>query len=281
MDQNRAESSPVDVPGPPPRATGLAKSAAALRSWARRRLASAGYVYFKVGSPEYYAQDSLFTTNNDDFRRSPRFRAAYARGLRASCGVDPHIEWRVHVALWAAGVGVRAAGDFVECGVNAGFLSSAIMQYLDWAALPKRFHLIDTFQGPVLSQYTAEEISSGRAAMVKDAVDRGAYVTDLERVAANFSEWPNVALLPGVVPDVLRSLHIGRVAFLHLDMNCAYPERAALEFFWDSLSPGGVVLLDDYGYFGYDSHRQAIDAVVQQRGADVLSLPTGQGLIMR
>src|SRR5437762_12918862 len=59
---------------------------AALRRWVRQQLASAGYVYFKTSSPEYYAQDSLFTTNNDAFRRRAAFREAYARGLKACCG---------------------------------------------------------------------------------------------------------------------------------------------------------------------------------------------------
>jgi hypothetical protein len=238
-------------------------------------------VYFKAGSDKYYAQDSLFTMNRDDFRSSRRFQAAYARGLAASHGVDPHIEWRVHVALWAAGIAARAAGDLVECGVNAGFLSSAIMHRLRWGALPKRFYLVDTFQGPVLSQYSDDEVGSGRLATAKDAIDKGAYVTDLQRIAANYAEWPNIKLVCGVVPDVLRTVLTERVAFLHLDMNCAYPERAALEHFWDSLSPGAVVLLDDYCYFGNSALGSAIDAVVGERGGDILSLPTGQGLILK
>jgi len=65
------------------------------------------------------------------------------------------------------------------------------------------------------------------------------------------------------------------------DMNCAYPERAALEFFWERLSPGAVVLLDDYAYRGYEQQATAIDIVANAMGADVLSLPTGQGIIVK
>ena len=258
--------------------TGEGKS---LGGWIRRRLASAGYVYFNTRSAAYYAQDSLFTMNSDHFRGTPRFQAAYARGVIAGCGVDPKIEWRAHVALWAAGVAVRAPGSFVECGVNAGFLGSAIMQYLDWSSMDKRFYLIDTFQGPVFSQYSPEEVAGGRLEVAKDAIQRGAYVTDLARIRANFSEWPNTEIVQGVVPEVLHTLAIGSVAFLHLDMNCVFPERAALEFFWESLSPGAVVLLDDYAYFGFDSLRKAIDDAAPRLGFDILSLPTGQGLIMK
>jgi hypothetical protein len=54
-----------------------------------------------------------------------------------------------------------------------------------------------------------------------------------------------------------------------------------MEFFWDRLTPGAVVLLDDYSYFGHDCQREAIDSAAMARGAKILSLPTGQGLIIR
>jgi hypothetical protein len=245
----------------------------------RKALASAGYAVFNIRNR--YAQDGLFTMHSDHFRRDRAFRAAYARGVEAGQGVDPGIEWRVHVALWAAAAASRTAGDFVECGVNAGVVSSAIMQSLDWRNSAKRFYLIDTFSGPVFSQYSAREIDRGRGVAAKSALAAGAYVTDVERVRANFAEWPNALVVRGTVPDVLHTLTFGAVAFLHLDMNCALPEEAALEFFWGRLSPGGVVLMDDYTYFGHDSQTEAIDSLAARLGFKVLALPTGQGVIMK
>jgi hypothetical protein len=252
-----------------------------VKTWIRKWLASAGYVVFNTRAPGCYARDSLFTANNQHFRDDPAFRAAYARGVQASAGADPRMEWRVHVALWAACAAARVAGDFVECGVNAGFVSSAIMQRLDWARIGKRFYLIDTFTGPILSQYSPKEINAGRGRMAQEAIAKGAYVTDLDRVRANYAEWPNVEIVRGAVPEVLPALGIGRVAFLHIDMNCAYPERAALEYFWDRLAPGGLVLFDDYAYFGNDALAAAVDSAAASLGAEVLSLPTGQGLIVK
>ena len=241
-----------------------------------------GYALLDTCSRQHhYARDGLFTAHNDRFRDDPAFRAAYARGVAASRGFDPKMEWRVHVALWAALTASRAAGDFVECGVNAGFISSAIMQRLEWEKTGKRFYLIDTFGGPVLTQYSREEIEDGRLKAAEDNISKGAYVTDLERVRANYAEWPKVEIVQGAVPEVLPSLAIDSVAFLHIDMNCAYPERAALEHFWGILSPGAMVLLDDYTYVGFDALAEAIHAAVAPLGAEVLSLPTGQGLIMK
>jgi hypothetical protein len=254
-----------------------------LRTGLRRMLdpvlARVGYVGFDVA--RHYAQDGLFTVHNHEFRRDPRFQAAYARGVKASWGVDPGFAWRVHVALWAAATALRTPGDFVECGVNAGFVSSAIMQRLNWASLPRRFYLIDTFSGPVVAQFSPEELKLGKADLTKDLLARGAYVTDLDRVQANFAEWPNAVVVQGLVPEVLVTLEIPRVAFLHIDLNCAYPECAALSHFWPRLSPGALVLLDDYANHEHRFQKQKMDETVRGLQSEVLSLPTGQGLIVR
>lgn len=244
-----------------------------------KALGKAGYVLFNARGR--YAQDGLLTAHRAPFLRDPDFQKAYARGVQASGGFDPKIEWRVHTALWAASTALRSAGDFVECGVNAGFVSSAIMQAFDWRNAGRKFYLIDTFEGPVLSQYSPVEIERGRMETAKAAMAAGAYVTDLARVRANFAEWPDAVVAQGTVPEMLHTREFGQVAFLHLDMNCALPERSALEFFWPRLSSGGVVLFDDYTYFGHDSQTEAIDDAAGRIGIRILALPTGQGLAIK
>jgi hypothetical protein len=242
-------------------------------------LARIGYLRFDVHL--HYAQDDLYTVHNADFQRDPQFQDAYARGVRASWGVDPGLAWRVHVALWAATTALRTDGDFVECGVNAGFVSSAIMHRLCWAGVPRKFYLIDTFSGPVVEQFSAEEMRLGKAGLTKELLARGAYVTDLDRVRANFAEWPNAVVVQGRVPEVLSTLEIPHVAFLHIDLNCAYPECAALAYFWPRLSPGALVLFDDYANHEHRYQKEKIDETARGLGTEVLSLPTGQGLIVR
>jgi hypothetical protein len=252
---------------------------AALRRILNPLMARAGYLRFDA--KHHYAEDGVFSVHNDSFRHDPAFQAAYVRGVQAGWGVDPHFEWRVHVALWAAGAALRVPGDFIECGVNAGFMSSAIMHRLDWAGVPRKFFLVDTFAGPVVEQYTDIEVKMGKAALAKELLVKGAYVTDVERARANFAEWPNAVVVAGVVPDVLASLPLDRLAFAHIDLNCAYPERAALEYFWPRLSPGAIVLLDDYANHEYVFQKQTLDETARLLNTAILSLPTGQGLLVR
>src|SRR6186997_1537210 len=96
--------------------------------------------------PDAYDQDGLTSVHNHEFMEDPRFVAAYQRGVIAA-GQDYKWHWRVHIGLWVAQNAARLSGDFVECGVNRGFLSSSIMAFLDWDRLGKKFYLLDTFRG--------------------------------------------------------------------------------------------------------------------------------------
>jgi len=237
--------------------------------------------YQLVNLRRLYDFDGLNTVHHARFRDDPHFQAAWEGAFQATGQVDPGSYWRIHIGLWAASVAARVSGDFVECGVNAGFLSSAIVRYLDWNNLNKRFYLVDTFTGPVLSQYSSEEIERGRWDGVERAIRAGAYVTDIESVRRRYEGWDGISVVQGRVPEALPSVDAERVAFLHLDMNVAYPECEALDFFWERISPGGIVLMDDYAYFGYETQGNALDATARTIGASILALPTGQGMIIK
>jgi hypothetical protein len=169
----------------------------------------------------------------------------------------------------------------VECGVNRGFLSSAIMDYLDWDSLGKQFYLLDTFRGIDERFVSPVDRASGALEKNTKSLASGFYVHGLEEVRTNFSQWKNVSLIEGSIPETLPQVRAKKIAYLHLDMNCSQPEVAAIQFFWDRLVPGAFVLLDDYAYYGYLSQKLAMDQFAPQKGLKILSLPTGQGLLVK
>jgi hypothetical protein len=203
----------------------------------------------------------------------PRFVKAYQRGIKAS-GVDHKIHWRAHVALWVASQVRHLPGAFVECGVSKGFMSSAIMQYLEWNSLQKDFYLFDTFRG-LDERYLIpnEKRKTHRLGWYKDL--------SYESVRENFSEFRNVHLIQGVVPESLSKVQIPKISYLGLDMNCTIPEIEAASFFWEKLVQGGMILLDDYAYSGYEDQNRAFGLFAAQKHTEILTLPTGQGLIVK
>lgn len=218
-------------------------------------------------------EDGLLSRHSRDFLEDPDFIRAYDRGIEA-CG-DLGWRWRVHIGLWAASTAVRLPGDFVECGVNHGFLSTAIMEFLDWDRVGKQFWLLDTFEGIDVSQLEEDELAAARKRQAR------MNLADADSVRAWFSQWQNVNIIEGSVPTTLPLVQADEIAYLHLDMNSSAPEVAALEYFWEHLVPGAFVLLDDYGYRGYEPQRSALNALARRRHVRIASLPTGQGLLIR
>ncbi len=233
-----------------------------------------------LSAPDPYLQDGLATFHNHDFMADPAFRSAYARGV-AAAGQDYGWHWRVHIGLWAARTAVALPGDFVECGVNAGFLSSSIMQALDWNRLDKTFYLLDTFAGLDARFVSDQERRDGILEKNQAMIDNGFYVLDFAAVRRNFSEWRRVKIVKGSIPETLDQIESRRVAFVHIDLNCAPPEVAALRFLWDRLVPGAIVLLDDYAFAGYQVQKNAMDQLALELGVAIASLPTGQGLLIK
>jgi len=232
----------------------------------------------KLDSP--YDFDGLQTAHNHDFMEESAFKDAYQRGMRAA-GADYQIYWRLHIALWAARTSIHVEGDFIECGVNKGFVSSAIMLDLNWNDVGRRFYLLDTFAG-IDDRFVSDvEKDAGSLDRNQKNLESGFYTKSVDSVRQNFAEWRDAVIVQGAIPETLPEIKSDRVAFLHLDMNCSPPEIAALEYIWPKMSPGGVVLLDDYAYYGYQTQKDAFDDWSRRNGAPIAGLPTGQGLIIK
>jgi len=235
---------------------------------------------FSHAEGHVYDQDGLRSIHNHEFMDDPPFRKAYARGVRAA-GDDYRWHWRVHIGLWAGVCAARLDGDFIECGVNRGFLSSAIMDYLNWDSLGKHFYLLDTFRGLDERFVSPADRASGAVEKNQKSLGSGFYVQGIEAVRANFSQWKNVSLIEGSIPETLPQVRAEKIAYLHLDVNCSVPEIAATRFFWERLVPGAFVLINDYAFYGYVSEKIAMDRFGQENGIKILSSPTGQGLLVK
>lgn len=229
--------------------------------------------------PSYHGGNFATWFQSVDFIEDPRFRRAHDRALRetgAKMLATGGMEWSVMMSLWFAKHASRLPGAFVECGVAMGVRSLAICDYLDFNSLDKDFYLFDTYSGIPEDQMSAEERAD------RLAENASLYGEDFfAGTLARFAPYPRVRVIRGAVPDVLANVEIGPVAFLHLDMNIAHPEREAIRHFWPQLSTGAPVLLDDYGWRAYRPQKLALDEFAREVGVEIVLLPTGQGLLLK
>lgn len=220
-----------------------------------------------------YNQDGLISIHNCDFMNESKFSEAYKSGQNTgSWGGGIH--WRVYFICWAAKLCMNKPGDFVECGVNKGGFSMSILKYTEFMTKKKKLYLLDTFSGLVETQISDEERKNG--------VHSKGYEDVWDEVQTRFKKYnKNVKLIRGTVPETLAKVDSNNISFLSIDMNCAEPEIKAIEFFWNKLVSGAIIILDDYGWPGRTVQKNAFDNFAKKHKFDILSLPTGQGLIIK
>lgn len=217
-----------------------------------------------------YAEDAMRVSKNCSFLNDEDF----IRGYDALLKQDPESKnrWRAHVTQWAGAYASKLQGDFVETGVHKAGFSASVMAYINFKKMTDRkFYLFDTYEGLV-----ADLININEKAAFKHN-----YGNTYDFVVNTFKDFKNVEIVKGIVPMSLSTVKIDKVAYLSIDMNCAQPERETLEFFWPKIVPGGIIVLDDYIFSGRNAQQESADDFARSKGVRILSMPTGQGIIIK
>jgi len=228
-----------------------------------------------ITDPLTYETDGLATIANADFINDPRFAKAYAYAADTNPWPGFTLQWRVYIVCFFADLVKKLEGDFVECGVNTGAYSRAVIDYIKFDELNKIFHLFDTFEGLVPELVSEKERIAGIADYFSS------YENVYEQVKETFAPF-NVNIIKGIVPDTLAQYSgSNKIAYLSIDMNCVVPEIEAAEYFWGMLVSGGVMILDDYGFPQHINQKIAFDLFAKEKGVSILALPTSQGIIFK
>jgi O-methyltransferase len=229
--------------------------------------------------------DRLLTLDKSaSFRDDPKFKAATST-TDSSTGANQYaspdgVSWRYNTLVWAARHALQVDGDFVECGVYRGDMSWVVTEMVDLGAHGRALYLYDTFSG--FSGKYSSPADYPDSPQFFDFANAGYGRAGLyEEVVARFRAKPYIHVIRGVVPDSLADTAPSKIAFLHLDMNSPGPESAALEFLYDRITPGGVIVFDDYGWSIFRKQKEAADTFMASRGHCILELPTGQGLVVK
>ena len=158
---------------------------------------------------------------------------------------------------------IRIEGDLVECGA---FMGGAVFAAAEWAQLcgmsDRRFFLYDTFCGfPVGTDPETDAFGN----VVKMYSHPNFLPIARELIAR--SSWPpdRFVFVEGDVARTLTETRPDRIALLRLDTDVYASTRVELELLYPLLSPGGVLMIDDYGTFR--GARRATDEFLARAGS--------------
>jgi O-methyltransferase len=178
---------------------------------------------------------------------------------------------RIAVLRDAVSYLVRAGipGDFVECGVWRGGSMMAIAgALLEARDRTRDLWLFDTFAAGMTDPGPEDRTYDGRDAQCwiaagrpEDTATPGVFGVPMTQVRANLDStgYPRdqIRLVEGPVEQTLTGDKPDRIAMLRLDTDFYASTQAELAELYPRLSPGGVLILDDYGY--WQGARQAVD----------------------
>jgi hypothetical protein len=160
----------------------------------------------------------------------------------------------------------KIPGDVVECGVWRGGSSMLAALALDSLEDRERsLWLYDTFEGMPPPADMDRSVTGEHATALLARRDSSGELTravaTLGEVKANLATtgYPSNRLhfVEGMVEDTIPTVAPEQISILRLDTDWYESTRHELQHLWPRLSPGGVLIVDDYGH--WQGARRAVD----------------------
>ena len=165
-------------------------------------------------------------------------------------------------------------GDYVECGVWRGGNILLYKLLADYYNLKKTIYAFDTFEGMTAPEnidvnyqgHTAQK-SMGEASKNEKEMNIHCY-SSIDMVKKNIlkhSNLNNIKFIKGPVEETLlneKNLP-NKISVLRLDTDFYSSTKIELEILYPKLISGGVLIIDDYGY--WRGARKAVDEYFNQK----------------
>ncbi|MCS5692054.1 TylF/MycF family methyltransferase [Cyanobium sp. FGCU-6] len=145
-------------------------------------------------------------------------------------------------------------GDIVECGCALGGVAIFMRLLVKRWGLNKTIHLFDTFVGPPVG--SADIIHGGGELVWTQAManHRSGTEQNIIDITGNLE---GINIVEGFVEQTLPVASIPELSLLRLDTDFYESTKIELEVLYPKLVRGGVIIIDDYGYF--QGSRRATD----------------------
>jgi hypothetical protein len=164
-------------------------------------------------------------------------------------------------------------GDIVECGVwRGGSMMAAARTLLEAGDTSRDLWLYDTFEGMVAPRQQDRRRDGATATELQQRGESFLNVAPLEGVRAVMDTvgYPRerIHYVKGKVEDTIPAEIPDVIALLRLDTDWYESTRHELTHLFPRVSAGGVLIVDDYGY--WQGQRQAIDEYLADRSVPIL-----------
>ena len=147
-------------------------------------------------------------------------------------------------------------GDVCEVGVYRGGTAKVISENVKNCEV----FLFDTFDG--MPYYDSENDKTWTVGTFNE--------TDYDMVSKLFESNPDVQIYKGIFPsETSHHIEDKMFKFVHLDVDNYQPYKECLEFFYNKMVPGGIILFDDYDHSCCPGSNKAIDEFFSDKQEEI------------
>ncbi len=157
-------------------------------------------------------------------------------------------------------------GSLAELGVYKG-ITANILYEMDRTRV---LHLFDTFEGFDQNDLSYEKQTNAHYTVRKFAD------TSVEAVKKYINGGEQIVFHKGYFPETTAGLENETFAFVSIDADLYKPTLAGLHFFYERLSPGGVIMIHDYNH-NWAGVKDAVDEFLKTIPESIIELPDWQG----
>jgi O-methyltransferase len=135
---------------------------------------------------------------------------------------------------------INPNGHFIEIGVWRGGTASLIAKKLSLISSQATLYLADTFTGVVKASEKDASYHGGEHADT---------TVDVVKKLLN-GKYDKVKILEGIFPEETSQFvdNQHNFAFCHIDVDVYQSAKDIVDWIWDKLAIGGVIVFDDYGF---------------------------------
>jgi hypothetical protein len=169
---------------------------------------------------------------------------------------------------------IRIPGDIVECGVfkGAGLLLWLKYLLITTSGSSKRVIGFDTFNHFSDNVLSYEE--KAKKEYVEESNFSGASIDELLSIVSSMGDAEKVELVMGEFEDTSLNYKKNnpgfRISLLNLDFDTYSGTLAALNTFYELVTPGGVIIFDEYGQRGW-GESDAVDEFFKDKEENILT----------
>lgn len=161
----------------------------------------------------------------------------------------------IEVGVWRGGTGALIAHKAISCGIN------------------DPVYLCDTFEGVVKASSQDSTYKGGEHADTTEGTVIG---------LLNHLQLSNVKILKGIFPDQVEHLVTDqKFRFCHIDVDVYASAKGVVDWIWDRMAVGGIMVYDDYGFWSCDGITNFVDEQRKLKDRVVIHNLNGHAVVIK